>query len=73
MNKTNISAIVWCCLILQQCIRVEYIEDRKRILSNIKAVNESKDLYKLEIDDTASIRYDNKKYTYKIVNIYTLG
>ena len=30
-----------------------------------------KDLYKLEIDDTASIRYDNKIYTYKIVNIYT--
>ena len=30
-----------------------------------------KDLYKLEIDDTASIRYDNKTYTYKIVNIYT--
>lgn len=30
-----------------------------------------RDLYKLEIDDTAIIKYDNKTYTYKIVNIYT--
>lgn len=28
-------------------------------------------LYQLEIDDTATIQYNNKKYTYKIVNIYT--
>lgn len=28
-------------------------------------------LYQLAIDDTASITYNNKKYTYKIVNIYT--
>lgn len=27
-------------------------------------------LYQLAIDDTASITYNNKKYTYKIVNIY---
>lgn len=30
-----------------------------------------KDLYKLEVDNTASIKYNNKTYTYKIVNIYT--
>lgn len=30
-----------------------------------------RDLYKLEINDTASIKYNNKTYTYKIVNIYT--
>lgn len=29
------------------------------------------DLYKLSINDTAYIRYKNKKYIYKIVNIYT--
>ncbi len=28
-------------------------------------------LYKLALGDTASIYYDNKKYNYKIVNIYT--
>lgn len=28
-------------------------------------------LYKLALDDTASITYNGKKYTYKIVNIYT--
>ena len=28
-------------------------------------------LYKLALGDTASIRYNNKTYTYKIVNIYT--
>lgn len=28
-------------------------------------------LYQLTIDDTASITYQGKKYTYKIVNIYT--
>lgn len=28
-------------------------------------------LYKLAIDDTATIKYNNKTYTYKIVNIYT--
>lgn len=28
-------------------------------------------LYKLNIGDTASVYYDNKKYNYKIVNIYT--
>lgn len=28
------------------------------------------DLYKLQIDDTAVVEYKNKKYTYKIVNIY---
>lgn len=28
-------------------------------------------LYKLEKEDTASITYNGKKYTYKIVNIYT--
>lgn len=27
-------------------------------------------LYQLNVGDTASITYDNKKYTYKIVNIY---
>ncbi len=27
-------------------------------------------LYKLEVNDTASIYYENKKYNYKIVNIY---
>ena len=30
-----------------------------------------KDLYKLELNDTAIIKYNNKIYTYKIVNIYT--
>lgn len=30
-----------------------------------------KDLYKLEKEDTATIKYNNKTYTYKIVNIYT--
>lgn len=30
-----------------------------------------RDLYKLELDDTAIIKYNNKTYTYKIVNIYT--
>lgn len=30
-----------------------------------------KDLYKLELNDTAMIKYNNKIYTYKIVNIYT--
>ena len=30
-----------------------------------------RDLYKLENDDIAIIKYNNKKYTYKIVNIYT--
>lgn len=29
------------------------------------------ELYQLALGDTASIRYENKKYTYKIVNIYT--
>ena len=29
------------------------------------------DLYKLSINDTAYINYKNKKYVYKIVNIYT--
>ncbi len=29
------------------------------------------DLYKLNIDDIAEVTYKNKKYTYKIVNIYT--
>lgn len=29
-----------------------------------------KNLYKLELNDQASIIYNNKKYTYKIVNIY---
>ena len=29
-----------------------------------------KDLYQLNLGDTASIYYNNKKYTYKIVNIY---
>lgn len=29
------------------------------------------DLYKLEINDTAYVKYKNKKYIYKIVNIYT--
>ncbi len=28
-------------------------------------------LYQLALEDTASITYDNRKYTYKIVNIYT--
>ena len=28
------------------------------------------DLYKLNIDDIAEVTYKNKKYTYKIVNIY---
>lgn len=28
-------------------------------------------LYQLTLDDTASIKYNNKTYTYKIVNIYT--
>lgn len=28
-------------------------------------------LYKLDLGDTATIKYNNKKYTYKIVNIYT--
>lgn len=30
-----------------------------------------RNLYKLELNDTATIRYNNKIYTYKIVNIYT--
>ena len=30
-----------------------------------------RNLYKLELNDTAMIKYDNKIYTYKIVNIYT--
>ena len=30
-----------------------------------------RNLYKLELDDTATIKYNNKIYTYKIVNIYT--
>ena len=30
-----------------------------------------KDLYKLQLGDKASITYKNKKYTYKITNIYT--
>ena len=30
-----------------------------------------KNLYKLELNDTAMIKYNNKIYTYKIVNIYT--
>ena len=30
-----------------------------------------RDLYKLELNDTAMIKYNNKIYTYKIVNIYT--
>ena len=30
-----------------------------------------KDLYKLELNDTAMIKYNNKIYTYKVVNIYT--
>lgn len=30
-----------------------------------------KELYKLELNDTAMIKYNNKIYTYKIVNIYT--
>lgn len=30
-----------------------------------------RNLYKLELNDTAIIRYNNKIYTYKIVNIYT--
>lgn len=30
-----------------------------------------RNLYKLELDDTAIIKYNNKTYTYKIVNIYT--
>lgn len=51
MNKTNVSAIVCCCLILQECISVEYIEDRKRILSNIKTVEESKDLLPKELSE----------------------
>ena len=29
------------------------------------------ELYQLALGDTASIRYENRKYTYKIVNIYT--
>ena len=29
------------------------------------------DLYKLEINDTAFVTYKNKKYVYRIVNIYT--
>ena len=29
-----------------------------------------KNLYKLELDDTAKVYYDGKKYTYKTVNIY---
>ena len=29
------------------------------------------DLYKLSIDDIAEVSYKGKKYTYKIVNIYT--
>ena len=29
------------------------------------------DLYKLALGDTASVYYNNKKYNYKIVNIYT--
>ncbi len=29
------------------------------------------DLYKLEINDTAYVTYKNKKYVYRIVNIYT--
>ena len=29
-----------------------------------------KDVYKLDIGDTASIEYNGKKYTYKIVNMY---
>lgn len=30
-----------------------------------------RNLYKLELEDTAIIKYNNKTYTYKIVNIYT--
>lgn len=30
-----------------------------------------RNLYKLELNDMASIKYNNKIYTYKIVNIYT--
>jgi len=30
-----------------------------------------RNLYKLELGDTASIKYNNRIYTYKIVNIYT--
>lgn len=44
MNKTNILDIVWCCVLLQECISTKYIEDEEHILSNIKAVKEHKDL-----------------------------
>lgn len=30
-----------------------------------------RNLYKLELEDTAILKYNNKTYTYKIVNIYT--
>lgn len=30
-----------------------------------------RNLYKLELNDTAIIKYNNKTYTYKVVNIYT--
>ena len=72
-KESNLNNVKFNIKILPQSSYPDETKGNVIIIGHSGNYNNSyfKNLYKLENDDTASIKYNNKTYTYKIVNIYT--
>ena len=72
-KESNLNNVKFNIKILSQSSYPDETKGNVIIIGHSGNYNNSyfKDLYRLENGDTASIKYNDKTYTYKIVNIYT--
>ena len=72
-KESSLNNVKYNLKILPQSNYPDYDKGNVIIIGHSGNYNNSyfANLYKLEINDTAILKYNNKSYTYKIVNIYT--
>lgn len=72
-KESSLNNVKYNLKILPQSNYPDYDKGNVIIIGHSGNYNNSyfANLYKLELNDTAIIKYNNKSYTYKIVNIYT--
>ena len=72
-KESSLNNVKYNLKILPQSNYPDYDKGNVIIIGHSGNYNNSyfANLYKLELNDTAILKYNNKSYTYKIVNIYT--